>query len=368
MPNIMDYLQWRGDLTLSQSPFCEVDNLILSYLSYVNLDGIAPAPQMGAMTVKEASNLFFDLYSPECLKADRSFIRLAPYVMEAMAGAQRFQNAKIQNYVNELAFDEQFQFAALEIVLDDGTSYVAYRGTDDTIVGWKEDFQLSTGVVPAQRKAADYLNRVAGNSMRKLRVGGHSKGGNLAVYAAAMCEPEVQERIEAVYCNDGPGFLDTFLTDSGFQRILPKIQRFVPEASVIGMVLGHGDEPTVISSSQKGILQHDGLSWEVLGARFLRKEKIDRRTEIFNDTLHNWLENLEPDTRAEVVGDFFSVLEATGAQTLTGLQEGGLRYVSVMMKKAESLRPETKIAVDDLLKSLFGRLKELVLDNEKEGK
>ena len=160
--------------------------------------------------------------------------------------------------MNELAFDEQFQFAALEVVLDDGTSYIAYRGTDDTIVGWKEDFQLSAGVVPAQRKAADYLNEVAGNSMRKLWVGGHSKGGNLAVYAAAMCEPNVQERIEVVYCNDGPGFLGTFLTTSGFQRILPKIQRFVPEASVIGMILEHGDEPTVISSSQKGILQHDG--------------------------------------------------------------------------------------------------------------
>lgn len=362
MTNIMDYLEWRGDLTFSQSPFCEVDNLILSYLSYVNLDGIAPALQMGAITIKEASELFFDLYTPEFLKADRSFIRLAPYMLESMAKTVRFQNTRIQNYVNEIAVEEETQFSAVECVLEDGTSYIAYRGTDDTIVGWKEDFHLSTGLVPAQKAAVAYLNCVAGNSTRQLRVGGHSKGGNLAVYAAAMCDAAVQERIDTVYCNDGPGFLESFLEEPGLKRIQEKIQRYVPESSIIGMLFLHTAKPKIVQSSQKGILQHDGFSWQALGGEFLKTDQLNRKATLFNETLHHWIDNIDTPKREAVVDDFFAVLEATGAQTLTALQNGGIGYAKIMMKQVEKLSPDTKSAVDELLKSLFSHLKEFILE------
>lgn len=362
MPNVIDYLKWRGDLTFSQFPFCEVDNLILSYLSYVNLDGIAPAPQMGSVTVKELSELFFDFHTQEELEADRSFIRLAPYMMGEMAKTARFQNAKVKNYVNEVTQEEEMQFSAVELILDDGSSYIAYRGTDDTIVGWKEDFHLSTGLVPAQEAATAYLNQAAGESARMLRVGGHSKGGNLAVYAAAMCDEKVQERIKAVYCNDGPGFLESFFDEPGLKRIESRIRRYIPESSVIGMLFLHTSAPVIIRSSQKGILQHDGLSWQVLGPGFERADELNRKAALFNETLHHWIDDLEPEKRAAVVGDFFAVLEATGAQTLTRLQEGGIGYAKVMLKQVEKLSPDTKSAVDELLKSLFSHWKEFVLD------
>ena len=157
--NMLDYLVWRGDLTFAQSEFNEVDNLILCYLVYVNLDGIAPEMGEEAVSVRQLSETFFTRYSEKELEKDKSFIRFAPVVLKEMAQTRRFGDLLVQNYVNKVDLEKMLQFAAMEIQLGDGTTFVAYRGTDDTIVGWKEDFYLSRGVVPAEKEAVDYLNR-----------------------------------------------------------------------------------------------------------------------------------------------------------------------------------------------------------------
>ena len=181
MGNIMDYINWRGDLSFEQSKFNEVDNLILACFSYGNLDGIPAVAEQKGIELKNLAEEFMKLHTMEELEADKSFIRLAPFMMLEMAETNRFGNSVIRNYVNEIVTEAEQQFAAVEIVLEDGTSYVSFRGTDDTIIGWKEDFNLSTGVVPAQERAVEYVRRVSENTSGMLRVGGHSKGGNLAI-------------------------------------------------------------------------------------------------------------------------------------------------------------------------------------------
>ena len=354
MPNIIDYIKWRGDLSLSSAPFCEVDNLILSYLAYVNLDGIAPACQMGAITVKETSDLFFDAYTPNDLKKDLSFIRLAPEVLKAMAKSARFQNAIIQNYTNTIEPEKELQFAALEIVLEDETSYIAFRGTDDTIVGWKEDFHLSNGLVPSQKAAAEYMNLCGGANRRALRVGGHSKGGNLAIYGAAFCNTEVKERIIAVYDNDGPGFLKEFVKAEEIESIRDRIHRFIPESSVIGMLFEHLAVPQFVASSQKGIMQHDGLSWQVMGPKFKKEKALNPKAVLLDETLRQWIDEMNVEDRTMVINDFFAVLEATQVKTLTELQTGGLRNVKTILGKLDEVQPETKETVENLIKSLSG--------------
>lgn len=360
MANIMDYVKWRGDLTFLQSPFCEVDNLVLSYFAYVNLDGIDMITKGRSASLKEVSQEFFEMHTEQELKADKSFIRLAPYMMKEMAESVRFGNSRIQNYVNIIVTEEELQFSAVEIILGDGTSYMAFRGTDDTIVGWKEDFNLSNGIVPAQKAAAAYLNEYGAASQRLLRTGGHSKGGNLSVYAAAKCEKKIQDRIIEVYDNDGPGFTMEFLEDEGFRAILPKINRIIPECSIIGMLLNHGAEPVMVSSTQKGVYQHDGLSWEVLGPRFVYKPDLNRKACLFNDTLHKWIDGMDGKQRDILINDLFSVLEATGAQTLTQVQDGGLKNIKTMLGKIESLNPESRGIVEELIKSLFSHWTEFV--------
>lgn len=143
--------QLERDLSFEQSQFNEVDNLILACFSYVNLDGISAVTKQKGIGLKKLTKEFMKLHTMKELEADKSFIRLAPFMMMEMAKSVRFGKCVVRNYVNDIVTEAEQQFAAMEIVLEDGTSYVSFRGTDDTIIGWKEDFNLSTGVVPAQK-------------------------------------------------------------------------------------------------------------------------------------------------------------------------------------------------------------------------
>lgn len=223
MGNIMDYIEWRGDLPFTQSEFNDVDNLILACFSYVNLDGIPEAASQNGIELKALTEKFLRLHTEKELKEDKSFIRFAPFMMLEMAKTERFGQCVIRNYVNEIVAEEAQQFSAVEICLSDGTSYISFRGTDDTIVGWKEDFNLSTGVVPAQERAVEYLRRIAGSLQEMVRVGGHSKGGNLAVYGAVMCK-EIHPwilQITQMTDRDFPGNFWNFLKQKHFFQKSP---------------------------------------------------------------------------------------------------------------------------------------------------
>lgn len=379
--NMIDYLVWRGDLTFSQSAFNEVDNLLMCYLAYVNLDHVAPGMGEEAITIQELSNRFFEKYSEDDLKKDKSFIRCAPYVLHEMAKTKRFGDLLVQNYVNKIDLDKMLQFAAIEILLGDGTIFVAYRGTDDTIVGWKEDFYLSRGIVPADEEAVNYLNVVCAPSKKtildkflpnhaakkeaKIRIGGHSKGGNLAIHAAACCETSIQDRIINVYSNDGPGFLKEFTEREGMQKIKDRVTRIVPESSVIGMLLSHTVEPVVIESSQSTIMQHDGFSWEVEGPSFIRCGDLSNFSVVLDEAIQTWLEQIPEEKREPVIRDLFSVLEATGAETLTELQDGGIKNLRILMKQVDAMDSESKGVLQDLLREIMQRVPQMLGITEK---
>lgn len=359
--NMLDYLAWRGDLNFAQSEFGEVDNLILCYLVYVNLDGIAPGMGEEVMTVRSLSERFFERYPEKVLEKDKSFIRFAPKVLKAMAQTERFGNLLVENYVNKIDLEKTLQFAAMEILLNDGTTYIAYRGTDDTIVGWKEDFYLSRGEVPAEKEAVVYLNTVgAARDTEKIRIGGHSKGGNLAIYAAAFCKREIQNRILEIYNNDGPGFTKVFFEQPEFQNIRGRIRRYVPESSLIGMLLDHIVDPIVIKSSQKGVMQHDGFSWEVLGPTFVHRKRLSNFALAVDKGIRNWLAKIPDEQRDQIINDLFSVLEATEAVTLTELQDGGIKNIRIIMKEVEEMDSDSKGALQDLLKEVLQRIPQML--------
>ncbi len=365
MGNMMDYIKWRGDLSFAHSPFNLVDNLLLAYFAYVNLDGIARLKSGEGMTLKEASDAFFEIHSEEELQADRSFIRLAPYLMREMAESVRFGGSIVRNYINQIVTDEEMQFSAVELVLDDGSTYISYRGTDATIVGWKEDFNISNGVVPAQEEALSYLNRVGRTNTGVLRVGGHSKGGNLAVYAALNCDAEVQERVRAVYDNDGPGFAEGFLGEGADGEIHSRIVRIVPEFSVIGMLLHHPADPLIVKSSQKGLLQHDAFSWGIIGPDFDYAEDFDPRATEFNGILARWISDMDDEKRRRFVDDLFSVFQVTGGETFSDVGEGGLRNVGLMIRQIEKVSPDSRAIIEELAASLFADWKHLLFSQKK---
>lgn len=364
MGNIMDYISWRGDLTFEQSKFNEVDNLILACFSYVNLDGIPAVAEQKGIELKNLTEEFMKLHTMEELEADKSFIRLAPFMMLEMAETNRFGNSVIRNYVNEIVTEAEQQFAAVEIVLEDGTSYVSFRGTDDTIIGWKEDFNLSTGVVPAQERAVEYVRRVSENTSGMLRIGGHSKGGNLAIYGAVMCK-EAHEKILEVYSNDGPGFSKEFQELTETEVMMDKIIRIIPEYSIIGTLLEHEKDPVIVASSSKGLLQHDGFSWEVQGPSLVRRDSLSRTALRFIEILHKWIDGMEMEQKKILIEDLFATLQASGYENLSEVQSGGLKSLAAMVKRVEKFAPESRGMMQELLVAICGGwLEQLQMDTK----
>lgn len=353
MGNIMDYISWRGDLSFEQSQFNEVDNLILACFSYVNLDGIPAVTKQKGIGLKKLTEEFMKLHTMKELEADKSFIRLAPFMMMEMAKSVRFGKCVVRNYVNDIVTEAEQQFAAMEIVLEDGTSYVSFRGTDDTIIGWKEDFNLSTGVVPAQKRAIEYLQKISEHTDGMLRVGGHSKGGNLAIYGSVMCK-SAHEKILEIYSNDGPGFSREFQELPETKEMMPKIIRIIPEYSIIGTLLEHEKEPVIVASSSKGLLQHDGFSWEVQGPALVRRDRLNKTALRFIEILHKWIDGMDMEQKRLLIEDLFATLQASGYENLSEVQSGGLKSLAAMVKRVEKFAPESRGMMQELLTAICG--------------
>lgn len=353
MGNIMDYISWRGDLSFEQSQFNEVDNLILACFSYVNLDGISAVTKQKGIGLKKLTKEFMKLHTMKELEADKSFIRLAPFMMMEMAKSVRFGKCVVRNYVNDIVTEAEQQFAAMEIVLEDGTSYVSFRGTDDTIIGWKEDFNLSTGVVPAQKRAIEYLQKISEHTDGMLRVGGHSKGGNLAIYGSVMCK-SAHEKILEIYSNDGPGFSREFQELPETKEMMPKIIRIIPEYSIIGTLLEHEKEPIIVASSSKGLLQHDGFSWEVQEMALVRRDSLNKTALRFIEILHKWIDGMDMEQKRLLIEDLFATLQASGYENLSEVQSGGLKSLAAMVKRVEKFAPESRGMMQELLTAICG--------------
>ena len=225
MSNVSDYLKWRGDLDFSQAPFNDVDNLILAQIAYVDFTDIVPAPgSIETITIAEAADTFFDTHDEKEIKKCKSFIGKAPYLLREAAATKRFGSLILTNYVDYVDGGKEEQFAAFHVRIDNRLTYIAFRGTDDTLVGWKEDFNMSfLSPVPSQKDAVRYIDSTVQRSEGKLILGGHSKGGNLAVYASVFARPSVKIRIIFVYYNDCPGFDSDFVNHPDYLAFLPKI-------------------------------------------------------------------------------------------------------------------------------------------------
>ena len=349
MASIMEYLDWRGDLTLAERPFNEVDNLLLAELSYLDLGGIVPEDFQGVIRLPDAAAAF-TRRTPEAnmgvLVPDK-----IPDLARKMAASARFRDIGLSGYVCKLDEQTETQFAALCFRLPDGSVYVAFRGTDDTIVGWKEDFNMGfLPTVPAQREAADYLRAAAAAyPSSPLRAGGHSKGGNLAVYSAVWCGEAVQNQLMAVYNNDGPGFHASLLGLPEHRRIAGKILTLLPESSVVGMLLEHEEDYQVVRSSQIGLMQHDGFSWQVLGTQFVHRDDLTQGGKLVDKTLREFISSLSEEQRIAFIDALFEVLTCTNAETLTDLKEGGFRTAYSMLRTVRALDKDTRKALSGTL-------------------
>lgn len=304
LTTVLDYLTWRGDLSFVQDPLNQVDALVFSALVYLKF---GPRVTEGTedLTLREAAEEFFALPDYE----NRARAKNDLMLLRAAADSHRFGGCKLTMFRQEFIPEEDTQFAAVTFLLDDGSLMIAFRGTDNTLVGWKEDFSMSfRQVIPAQLLSLNYTHDVWSAHTSPMYLCGHSKGGNLAVFAAARSSPMVQSWIRGVYNNDGPGFSEYMIGDPGYTSMVPRIRTFVPQSSIIGMIMEHEEPYTIIRSDQIGIMQHDLFSWEVVGRDFVPMEEITADSRFLNRTIRNWLDGMDLQARSHMVDVLFDFL------------------------------------------------------------
>ena len=328
MAVLFDYLDWRGDLSFSADPANESDYYLISKIGCPNLTGFVPfdeqeaaLPEVVASFRAHAGNQIVSLG-----------ISSSPYVLESfyrLATVPRFQSLMLSGFRRNDDLDNAEQFSALTVRIPDGTRFVTFRGTDDNIFAWKENFRMAVmDAIPAQKDALNYLQWAMGAYDGNFIVCGHSKGGNLAVYASSMLPREMQDRIISVYNFDGPGFQDAFLKEEGYLRILPKLHSLIPQNSIVGLLLSSGKDPEVVACNCFGVRAHDGFTWEVLGTGFVRSEALSQSSATFKKAMNETLSNMSLQEREVFIEDFFQIMTSTGAFTLTDLTE--TRLVSAL--------------------------------------
>ena len=272
-----------------------------------------------------------------------------------MGESERFGKLLATKYINKIDPEQEKQFAAITVLMPNDTIFVSYRGTDNTIVGWKEDLNMSfKSHIASQISAKKYLEIIAQEYPdKKIRIGGHSKGGNIAVYAATFVNKEIKDRIINVYNNDGPGFCDDVIETPEYKEMIEKVHTYIPQSSVIGRLMNHKEKYTVVESTQKGIMQHDLYSWEVLGKQFVTLEEVTNGSEFVDKTIKEWLENVEPTKREQVIDVVFDILNTTEAQTMKEIKTNWFTNARTMMASYKNIDNETKELIWQTLNELF---------------
>lgn len=325
--------------SFDERPFSEVDSLVLSWLTYLRFpDQFRDLTSEKGMCLRE---VFCAEYFDEMLQNVQSKTETLA-LLTAAAASPRFRNIRLLCFEQKYDYDSSIQFAALTYEFAPGYYYIAFRGTDCSFVGWKEDMQLALdGPIPSQKKASQYLQRITEKFHGTYLLGGHSKGGNLAVYAAAMCGEEIQQHIRQVYSHDGPGFLQEELSRPGFQDIRERIHKTIPQSSLVGMFFEQECEYHIVKSREHGLGQHVLFSWEIVDGHLVYQDELTPEAKLAYMGINKWISNLAQEDREKFINVIFEILEETGASNFDELAADLKKNVPVIIKKAASLDTET---------------------------
>lgn len=348
--NFFTYLKWRGDLSIKDFPFNEVDALILSELVYIHFENIVPGIGAdGCISIREANARY-----------EKSTVREMFYykdkekLFDALAFCPRFADMTLCNYVSTYDEKEQEQFAAMHVNVAPNFTFIAFRGTDSTVVGWREDLNMSFMMpVPAQKSAVEYVEKTAKGLFKRYCFGGHSKGGNLAVYSAVFCNPKIQKKIVSIFNFDGPGFNRKMVNDEAYKRVEDRIATFVPEQSIVGLLMEHEEDYKVVESTEFAILQHEGFSWVIDRDHFVTVDEVDKFSKNFSVTLKAWLAQMNVEERKAVVDAFFDVFVNAGIDDFMEIIDMDVKQAGLLLKEVAKVPQAQRDKVMKLIKLLI---------------
>ena len=352
--NFLDYLDWRGDIKFEERQLNEVDNLIFSTLAYTDMEGL----------IGENGTTISELYQAYTnAEYDQSNMVINPkLLLEKAAQSERYKNVLVKYYINKIDTERNLQFSAVTFEVNKKISYIAYRGTDNTLAGWHEDCNMSyLPKTPGQFEAAEYLNRISEKSEHDLIIGGHSKGGNFAVYAAAFCKNNIQERILKVYSNDGPGFNSTIANSKEYLDIIPKTEHIITDSSIVGILLSSKSKRKVIKSSAMGFDQHNPYTWNVFCTEFEKADGLSQASIFMDTTTSKWIDSLNDDSKKILIDSVFNSLELCGATTINDIADKKWEVYNSVLKAISAMNTETRNEIGNSLKKLFDSGRDVIL-------
>lgn len=357
MENIIDYIRHTNE-TFEEKKWNEVDSLVLCQLVYLKFDGLVPEGNLEGKCRRNKEKLTIRRIdqSPERerLFRDERYAKDNREFWVALIHSRRFQNVELDYMVDFVDKDTETQFAAVTFFLPDGGTYVAFRGTDESIVGWKEDFNLAfSKPVPAQEKSVVYLNQVAHHIRGPLYVGGHSKGGNLAIYASMYCNPRIQNKITGIYSMDGPGFRPETLQQGNYEAIRERVTKILPHSSLVGMLFEKRTDFEIVESSVTGLMQHYPLTWVVQGNCFVKVNKLYEPAHFLDDTINEWIYSLDEEHTRIFVDTLFEVLYASESDNLIDFTADWMKSMQKVLTALSGLDEQTKEAVRSVIRTFF---------------
>lgn len=349
MGNLVTFAERFFEKDFTQMPLTEVDSLILCNLSYYEYENSIFEKNKFEETVQ-----LYLQERPEGEIKGLVSVEKDKKLRQILVRGGRHGNLRAGGFVGILDTESDKQFSAITFCLGNGKYYIAFRGTDGTLTGWREDFNLSfTKEIPAQEEAVSYAKKIMDCIAGEFYLGGHSKGGNLAVYCASMLTEEYQNRIIGVFNHDGPGFLKEFYQQEGYQKIRHKLQKTVPESSVIGMLLEEDDHYQVVKSTENGLMQHDPFSWCVEMERFVKVKDVDHISLYTSLALRKWLEQLDMEERERIVNTVFDVIADTGIREFEELTEQKRKRIRLLLESMRSVKSEDRKLVVQAIGNLF---------------
>ena len=363
--NIIEYAQINGIYDFSEKEFNVVDSLILSQLSYLKFDEIVPGPSANIDGIK-----LIDVGNHEkraTLFRDERYADINGKFLDALCNSKRFGRLILNNFIDVIDEILDIQFSAMTVSDENGFNYVVFRGTDDSVVGWKEDLTMTfKAPVPAQKYSLEYLKKVAKRIEGNFYVGGHSKGGNLAVYSAMSCSDELRDRIIHVFSHDGPGFRTELLIHSDYEKIKDKITKLIPKAAVVGM-MGNVEKYEVVECEKISVMQHNPYNWIVDGFDFRRAEHIDSYSSFKADVLSMWAAEMDDEKWQKLTDWIFGIASDAGITNLNDLNEDKIKTLKQIVDVAGKTDNAFKEEIKDILGLFTGSVGILAREGVKEG-
>lgn len=367
MASIIDYALLNANRDFNELPFSKVDGLILSQLSYLRFDDVVPGfkyRKPGPLLSEIAETEHYENLFPLPRTAEKNKM-----LLNAVAYSKRYGNIRAQFYKNEFIPEKATQFSAVTFILNENLAFIAFRGTDATITGWKENCNmLYTSPVASQKLSVRYIEHIARRFDGNLIVAGHSKGGNMAIYSAVMCRDDIKDRITEIQSFDSPGFSENFINSKKYLEAEKKIVKTVPQESMIGMLLNNHDNYRVIKSDGTGFYQHDPFMWIVNGNDFEDGDSIIPKAQFIDAAFNDWIVSFTPEKREQFINSFFKVVEATNegnAQTFRGWADNLKGNSSILVDALRDLEPEERNLILKVIGKFFSSARGSVRTTQK---